>query len=147
MSKTISSFLITLTMTQKMEFVSSAASMFITWDVIWILMTTTFSPNHTWLEQYIYICIHKPVRWQGSRVDGSWMFRHPRFFNVSLSFSFLVEACRKQWLLSWNHPNYKSTSTKTITEVIKFSHLSPYNSGSPTKSRGILNQPTYKPKS
>jgi hypothetical protein len=25
----------------------------------------------------------------------------------------------------------------TITEVIKFSHLSPYNSGSPMKSRGI----------
>jgi hypothetical protein len=23
------------------------------------------------------------------------MFRHPRFFKVSLSFSFLVEACRK----------------------------------------------------
>jgi hypothetical protein len=36
--------------------------------------------------------------------------------------------------VSWNHPNYKSTSTKTITEVIKFSHLSPYNSGSPMKS-------------
>jgi hypothetical protein len=36
--------------------------------------------------------------------------------------------------LSRNRPNYKSTSTKTITEVIKFPHLSPYNSGSPTKS-------------
>jgi hypothetical protein len=35
--------------------------------------------------------------------------------------------------VSWNRPNYKSTSTKTITEVIKFSHLSPYNSGSPMK--------------
>jgi cytidine deaminase len=36
--------------------------------------------------------------------------------------------------LSQNHPNYKSTSTKTIAEVIKFSHLSPCNSSSPTKS-------------
>jgi hypothetical protein len=42
--------------------------------------------------------------------------------------------------MSRNRPNYKSTSTKTITEVIKFSHLSPYNSGSPIKSRGIANQ-------
>jgi hypothetical protein len=46
--------------------------------------------------------------------------------------------------MSRNYPNYKSTSTKTITGVIKFSHLSPYNSGSPIKSRGISNQPTYK---
>jgi hypothetical protein len=36
--------------------------------------------------------------------------------------------------LSWNHPNYKSTSTKTITKMIKLSYLNPYNSGSPTKS-------------
>jgi abortive infection bacteriophage resistance protein len=36
--------------------------------------------------------------------------------------------------VSRNRPNYKSTSTKIITEVIKFSHLSPYNSGSPMKS-------------
>jgi hypothetical protein len=36
--------------------------------------------------------------------------------------------------LSQNRPNYKSTSTKTITEVIKFSHLSLCNSSSPTKS-------------
>jgi hypothetical protein len=49
--------------------------------------------------------------------------------------------------LSRNRPNYNSTSTKTINEVIKFSHLSPYNSGSPMKSRGISNQPTYKPRS
>jgi hypothetical protein len=49
--------------------------------------------------------------------------------------------------MSWNRPNYKSTSTKIITGVIKFSHLSPYNSGSLTKSWGISNQPTYKPKS
>jgi hypothetical protein len=49
--------------------------------------------------------------------------------------------------VSRNCPNYKSTSTKTITEVIKFSHLSSYNPGSPTKSWGISNQPTYKPRS
>jgi hypothetical protein len=33
-----------------MEFVSSAASMFITWDEFWILLTTAFSPIYTWLE-------------------------------------------------------------------------------------------------
>jgi hypothetical protein len=33
-----------------------------------------FSPIYTWL----YICLHKPMRWQGSNVDGSWMFKHPR---------------------------------------------------------------------
>jgi hypothetical protein len=36
--------------------------------------------------------------------------------------------------LSWIHPNYRSTSTKTITGMIKFPHLSPYNFGSPTTS-------------
>jgi hypothetical protein len=35
----------------------------------------------------------------------------------------------------------------TIPEVIKLSYLNPYNSGSPMKSRGILTQPTYKPRS
>jgi hypothetical protein len=53
----------------------------------------------------------------------------------------------RTWRLSWNRPNYKSISTKTITEVIKLSYLNPYNSGSPMKSRGISNQPTYKPRS
>jgi hypothetical protein len=33
--------------------------------------------------------------------------------------------------VSWNRPNYKSTSPKTIAKTIKFSNLSPYNSGSP----------------
>ena len=50
-------------------------------------------------------------------------------------------------IVSRNRPNYKSTSTKTITEAINLSYLSPYNSGSPTKSRGISIQPTYKPRS
>ena len=49
--------------------------------------------------------------------------------------------------VSRNRPNYKSTSTKTIAEVINLSYLSPYNFGSPTKSREISNQPTYKPRS
>jgi hypothetical protein len=38
---------------------------------------------------------------------------------------------RRAWIMSRNHPNYKSTSPKIITEAIKFSNLSPYNSGSP----------------
>jgi hypothetical protein len=58
-----------------------------------------------------------------------------------------VDFVNSRRVLSRNRPNYKSTSTKTITEMIKFSHLSPYNSGSPMKSRGISNQPTYKPRS
>jgi hypothetical protein len=59
----------------------------------------------------------------------------------------MARATRVEVRLSWNRSNYKSTSTKTITEVIKLSYLNPYNSGSPTKSRGISNQPTYKPRS
>jgi hypothetical protein len=47
---TYSPFLIILTMIHMMEFVSSAASVFVTWDVIWILVTATFSPIYTWLE-------------------------------------------------------------------------------------------------
>ena len=34
-----------------------------------------------------------------------------------------------------------------ITEAIKLSYLSPYKPGSPVKSQGILNKPTYKPRS
>ena len=76
MSKSISPFLIILTMTHMMEFVSSAASVFITWDVICILVTSTFFSNLHIVREYI--CLYKPMRWQGSNVDGSWMFRHPR---------------------------------------------------------------------
>jgi hypothetical protein len=42
MSMTILHFLIIFTMIHMMEFVSSAASIFATWDVIWILVTSTF---------------------------------------------------------------------------------------------------------
>ena len=55
MSKTISSFLIILTMTHMMEFVSSASFVFITWDVIWILVTSTLSPIYTWLYIYMFM--------------------------------------------------------------------------------------------
>jgi hypothetical protein len=39
--------------------------------------------------------------------------------------------------MSQNHPNYKGTSLKTITEAIKFSNLSLYNSGSPQNHEGF----------
>ena len=55
MSKTISPFLIILTMTHMIEFVSSAASVFVTWDVIWILVTTTFFSNLHMVREYIYV--------------------------------------------------------------------------------------------
>jgi hypothetical protein len=55
MSMTISPFLIIFTMTHMMELVSSAASVSITWDMISILVTLTFSPIYTWLENiYVY---------------------------------------------------------------------------------------------
>ena len=47
------------------------------------------------------------------------------------------------WSLSQNRPIYKSTSTKTIAETIKFSHLSPYKPGSQLKPRRISNQLAY----
>jgi hypothetical protein len=48
---------------------------------------------------------------------------------------------RRAWIMSWNRPNYKSTSLKTITEAIKFSNLSPYNSGSPRNHEGFQTKP------
>jgi hypothetical protein len=50
-------------------------------------------------------------------------------------------------LVSRNRPNYKNKGTKTIAGAIKFPYLSSYNPRSPIKSRGISNQPTYKPRS
>ena len=82
MSKTISAFLIKLTMTHKMKFVSSATHVFITWDVIWILVTMTFFSNLHMVREYIYL--YKPMRWQGSSVDGSLSSRYPGFFSVFL---------------------------------------------------------------
>jgi hypothetical protein len=43
--------------------------------------------------------------------------------------------------VSRNRPNYKSTSSKTIAETMKFSNLSPYNSGSPRKREGFQTKP------
>ena len=62
MSTTISPFLIILTMTHKMKFVSNATSMFVTWDVNWILVTATFSPIYIWFRK-IYISIQ--YLWDG----------------------------------------------------------------------------------
>ena len=118
MSKTISPFLIILTMTHMMEFVSSAAYVFITWDVIWILVTSTFSPRYTWLEQYIYVYTNL---WDG-RVPILMDLEYSGilgFFNVSY---FLVEACRK---------------VKTASAVLSYSIVQ-QNRGNPTKASGML---------
>jgi hypothetical protein len=55
MSKTISPFLIKLTMTHKMKFVSSAVFVSVTWDVIWILVKLTFFSNLHMLREYIHV--------------------------------------------------------------------------------------------
>ena len=75
LSKTISPFLIKLTMTHKMKFVSSATFVSVTWDVIWILVTTTFFSNVHLVREYIYVYTNL---WDG-RVPvlmDLWMFRH-----------------------------------------------------------------------
>ena len=75
MSKTISPFLIILTMTHMIQFVSSVASVSITWDVIWILVTSTFFSNLHMVRVYIYVYTNL---WDG-RVPvlmDLWMFRH-----------------------------------------------------------------------
>jgi hypothetical protein len=58
---------------------------------------------------------------------GLMAFKHTEFMKLTQGNKSLNE------YLSQNHPNYKSTSIKTIIKVIKFSYLSPYNSGSPMK--------------
>ena len=118
MSKTISHFSIILTMTHMMEFVSSAASVFVTWDVIWILVTTIFFFNLHMVREYIYVYTNL---WDGRvpmlmdlECSGTL-----RFFNVS---SFLVEACRK---------------VETASVVLSFSTIQ-QNKGNPTKASGML---------
>jgi hypothetical protein len=107
MSKTISPFLIILTMSHMMESVSSVASIFITWDVIWILVTTTFSPTYTWLEQCIYICTN---RWDGrvSKLMDHKCSSTLGFFNIP---SFLVEIAGrlKQLMMSCLIPQFNRT--------------------------------------
>ena len=88
MSKTISPFLIKVTMTHKIEFVSSALFVSITWDVIWILVTLTFFSNLHMVREYIYV--HTNL----------WDDRVPMLMDLECSgtlgsSSFLVEACRK----------------------------------------------------
>ena len=91
MSKTISPFLIILTMTHMMEFMSSATSTSVTWDMIWILVTLTFFSN-LHMVRIIYMSI------QTCEMAGFqcwWIFECSGtlgFFNVS---SLLVEACQK----------------------------------------------------
>jgi len=62
------------------------------------------------------------------RGESSWKDTHP--YSSTL-------------LMSQNQPIYKSTSTKTIVETIKFSHLSPYKPGSQLKPQRISNQLAY----
>ena len=118
MSKTISPFLIKLTMTHKMEFVSSAAFVFVTWDVIWILVTLTFFSNLHMVREYIYVYTNL---WDGRvpilmdlECSGTL-----GFFNVS---SFLVEACQ---------------NVKTAFAVLSYSIIQ-QNRGNPTKASGML---------
>jgi hypothetical protein len=54
---------------------------------------------------------------------------------------YLTQQHRYKSPVSWNRPDYKSTSLKTITEAIKFSNLSPYNSGSPRNHKGFQTKP------
>jgi hypothetical protein len=57
MSKTISPFLIILTMTHMMEFASNAASVSVTWDVIWILVTSTSVSNPRFFNVFLlFLC-------------------------------------------------------------------------------------------
>jgi hypothetical protein len=88
MSKTISPFLIKLTMTHKMKFVSSAVFVSVTWDVIWILVKLTFFSNLHMLREYIHV--HTNL-WDG-RVP---MLMDLECSGTMGSSSFLVEACRK----------------------------------------------------
>jgi hypothetical protein len=86
MSKTISPFLIILTMTHKIKFVSSAAFVSVTWDVIWILVTLTFSLIYKWLE-YLWdgrIPVLMDLECLGT-LDSSMFLLH----------LFPVETCRK----------------------------------------------------
>ena len=118
MSMTISPFLIILTMTHKMEFASSAAAVSVTWDVIWILVTSTFFSNLLLVREYIYVYRNL---WDG-RVPVLMDLECSGtlgFFNVS---SFLVEACWK---------------VKTTSVVLSYSTIQ-QNRGNPTKTSGML---------
>jgi hypothetical protein len=74
-----------------MEFVSGAAFVPVTWDVIWILMTLTFFSNLHMVREYIYVYTNL---WNGKipiLMDLKCLGTL-EFFNIS---SFLVEVCQK----------------------------------------------------
>jgi hypothetical protein len=105
--------LIILTMTHIIEFVSGATFISVTWDVIWNLVTTTFLSN-LHMVRMIYMCLYKPVRWQGSDVDGCWIFRHP---GVLLFLWKLVG--RSKWhLLSYHIPQFNKTGVILLKLVV-----------------------------
>ena len=117
-SERLSHFFIILTMTHMMEFVSSAASVFVTWDVIWILVTLTFFSNLHMVREYIYVYTNL---WDG-RVPVLMDLECSGtlgFFNVS---SFLVEACQK---------------VITTSPILSYSTIQ-QNRGNSTKTSGML---------
>ena len=95
MSKTISPFLIILTMTHMMEFVSSAASVSVTWDVIWILVTSTFFSNLLLVREYIYVYTNL---WDG-RVPVLMDLECSSTLGSSIFFFLWKVAERSKWLL------------------------------------------------
>jgi hypothetical protein len=113
-SKTISPFLIILTMTHMMEFVSGAAFVSLTWDVIWNLVTTTFLSN-LHMVRMIYMSI------QTCEMAGFWCWW---ILNLQALWgsSFLVEACWK---------------VETASVVLSYYTIQ-QNKGNPTKASGML---------
>jgi hypothetical protein len=113
MSKTISPFLIILTMTHIMKFVSGVAFIFVTWDVIWNLVTTTFLYN-LHMVRMICMCLYKHVRWQSSDIDGSWIFKHPGV----LLFLWKLAERSKQHLLFCLIPQLNRTGVNLLKLVV-----------------------------
>jgi hypothetical protein len=77
----------------------------------------------------------KALRWQGQASAGSVLGLDVSALGTASSIPLASTAIGGREVLDAPAlpPNYKSTSTKTITGVIKFPHMSPYNSGSLTK--------------
>ena len=71
-------------------------------------------------------------------MQSPWLYY--KSWVTALRLSFLWRETRAP-KVSQNRPIYKSTSTKTIAETIKFSHLSPYKPGSPLKPQRRKRQP------
>ena len=95
-----------------MEFVSSAASVFVTWDVIWILVTSTFFSNLHMVREYIYMAIQTcEMNHECLGTLGSSMFLF-----------FFLDVCRK---------------VKTTSVILSYSTIQ-QNKGNPTKASGML---------